>query len=350
MKKALFLAALTSLAMTSCTCDEVISSPEGAPIGFDSFIGKTTRATDASIESLKQITVYGYIGDATPAKIFDGEDIEFKNNKWEYSPVQYWTAGKNYFFTAVSSPLLNTQGSSHFRFAWTPDNQLPIETTNYYGQGTISFNNASDGGSAGNEDVVYAYATKITPSPLTTTPGIVGFAFKHALSRVQFTFKNAMGSDAYTIKVHDLTINNAAATGTLTLGSEKPTWKQAGSTSLELRKAYFKPTTQEADNGKSVVSGTKFIIPGTNTLNITFSVDLIVNGSTLATYTHSAKALPETTFVNGHSYNFVADITPKNLDPAQDMFPIEFNVTSVEDWKTETDITVTLPEHNTSNP
>ena len=177
---------------------------------------------------------------------------------------------------------------------------------------------------------------------MTTNPGVVEFAFKHALSRVKFSFKNEMGSDAYTIKVYDLTINNATSGGNLVLGDENPAWTGNGeTTSLTLRNNLYKTPT--AANNGTVVSGTKFIIPAQDApFKITFKIDLIVNGGVIATYTHTDKALPETTFQNGHSYNFTATINPDNIDPVNDNYPIEFSVISVDDWATDTDVTVTL--------
>lgn len=45
MKKSLFLSAVAAaLVLSSCSNDEVLSSQPQSPIGFDSFVGKTTRA------------------------------------------------------------------------------------------------------------------------------------------------------------------------------------------------------------------------------------------------------------------------------------------------------------------
>ncbi len=52
--------------------------------------------------------------------------------------------------------------------------------------------------------------------------------------------------------------------------------------------------------------------------------------------------LPKVGFQNGYSYNFVAEITPENIDPEQELFPILFNVTEVEGWKDEADTPVTF--------
>lgn len=342
MKKSLFLAAATAaLLASSCSNDEVISVPRQSAIGFDSFVNKTTRATDATNANLTRMTVYGYIGDADPVINFNGTIVSRtdKSAPWTYNPVQYWTAEKNYFFTTLSSPVL--EGNSHYTYSWSEN--LPTETDGFFGTGTIMFDNTAPTGASGNEDLVYAYATKTTPAEITSDPGLVEFTFKHALSRVKFTFNNVMGSNAYAIKVYDLTINNATATASLALGAEKPVWaNHTNTTVLTMRNELFAPQDQIAINTKSVVSGTKFVIPGQNTLNITFKVDLMLtNGTILSTYNHIKKELPATEFQNGHSYNFVADLNPQNIDPENEMFPIEFTVIDVEDWIEEADIPVT---------
>ena len=335
MKAIHLIAAGAALTLAACSNDEMVQAPEATPIGFDSYIGKTTRADDATLSNVKNITVYGYLGDAGAPKLFDGQIVSNSSGSWQYSPLQYWTAGKNYLFTAVASPA--SSGDNHYSYAW--DDDRPTDIENFYGSGTIGFDNSR---ASGNEDLIYAFKTATTPSPLNAAPGIVSFSFKHALSRVKFTFKNAMASDAYSIKVYDLNINNAAATGSLVLGAEKPVWTVAGSTALELRSGYFRPATGTAANTQSVASGTKFIIPETKALTISFKIDLIVDKTTINTYTHSDRVLPSVEFQNGYSYNFVAEITPENIDPDKALFPILFNVTEVEGWKDAADTHVTF--------
>lgn len=163
---------------------------------------------------------------------------------------------------------------------------------------------------------------------------------------MKFTFNNAMGSDSYSIKVYDLQINNSAAQASLTLGAENPVWTgHTSEATLVLRNNLFNPSSQTALNTANVVSGTKFIIPESEkALSITFKVDLMINGTLIDTYTHSEVVLPATTFQNGHSYNFIAELNPQNIDPDQQMFPIEFNVQSVAGWVEDPNIPVTLPE------
>lgn len=338
MKAIYLIAAGAVLTLASCSNDEVLQAPAQAPIGFDSFIGKTTRADDATMSNVKFITVYGYLGDAGAPKLFDGTIVNNASGTWEYTPLQYWTAGKNYFFTAVASPALS--GNNHYSYAWSTE-ALPTDLSNFNGSGVISLNN-TPAAASGNEDVIYAFATATTPATLTAAPGRVQFDFKHALSRVKFTFNNKMGSDAYSIKIHDLKINNTAASGELTLGDAAPVWAAAGTTALDFRAAYYTPASATAANSASVASGTKFIIPENKALSITFSIDLIVNNQTIATYNHSERAVPQVDFQNGFSYNFVADITPENIDPEQELYPILFNVQSVAGWEDAANQTVTL--------
>ncbi len=341
MKKSLFLIAASAFALASCSNDEVVDMQKQSAIGFDSYVGKTTRATDATMSSLSEISVYGYIGEATPLKIFDNQKVTKSGTEWTYSPLQYWVAGKNYFFTAIASPT--AEGNTEYTYTWAADADLPTDVAGFFGTGTINLNNAA---ANGNEDLVYAYAIAQTPDPMTAQPETVQFDFKHALSRVKFTFTNAMGSGSYSVKVYGLQINNSAAQASLTLGAETPAW--AGHTSqavLALRDNLFTPANQTAQNDGSVVSGTKFIIPESEkALTITFKVDLMINGTLIETYDHSDVVLPATTFQNGHSYNFTAELNPQNIDPDQQMFPIQFNVRDVALWEEDPNITVTLPE------
>ncbi len=192
MKKIHLIAASAAIIMASCSNDELVKAPEAAPIGFDSYIGKVTRADDATLANVNAISVYGYIGDAGTPKIFDGTIVSKTSGDWTYTPLQYWTAGKNYFFTALASQV--SAGNSHYGYTWATD--LTTETAGFNGNGTVSFENTQDKAS-GNEDLLYASATATTPAEITTAPSRVQFAFRHALSRVKFSFKNGMGSDSY---------------------------------------------------------------------------------------------------------------------------------------------------------
>ena len=64
------------------------------------------------------------------------------------------------------------------------------------------------------------------------------------------------------------------------------------------------------------------------------------NGVT-TTYHHTAPIT--TTMEMGMSYNFVANINASNVDPDNELFPIEFTA-KVEDWDPDVTITVDTTE------
>ena len=69
--------------------------------------------------------------------------------------------------------------------------------------------------------------------------------------------------------------------------------------------------------------------------NITFKVDLYQAGVLLDTYVHSV-----TSTINiekGKSYNFNAELTPSNVNPTNQLYPIEFNVNTVGAWDPATE-------------
>ena len=108
MKAIHLIAAGAALTLAACSNDEMVQAPEATPIGFDSYIGKTTRADDATLSNVKNITVYGYLGDAGAPKLFDGQIVSNTSGMWEYSPLQYWTAGKNSPILRPPHPAMRT--------------------------------------------------------------------------------------------------------------------------------------------------------------------------------------------------------------------------------------------------
>ena len=77
MKTIHLIAAAALLTFASCSNDEVVESPAKAPIGFDSFIGKTTRADDATLGNVKSITVYGYTAPSFQTQPETGLTVRF---------------------------------------------------------------------------------------------------------------------------------------------------------------------------------------------------------------------------------------------------------------------------------
>ncbi len=337
MNKQIFLiAAAAALTLSSCSNDELIQESENQAIGFDAFVNKTTRAADTQLSNLSIIDVWGYYSqEGTFTPVFNKQKVQKSGTAWTYTPLQYWLPSRNYFFTAIGFAGTNYADRDRY-FQYADHDSHASDPANFHGCGSLTFDQTYG---IGNADMVYAYATKTTSDVISATPGMVDFNFKHALSRVHISFTNNMGSDSYTIKISDLKITNATATAKLTFGTAEPVWsEQSGATEITFVNNLFTPTDGSAANNAKAVAGNKFLIPGIATLKIDFKVELIANGVSIGTYTHSQTVLPETTLEAGKSYNFAGEINPENINPDQQLFPIEFTVTKVDAWVEAPDI------------
>ena len=63
---------------------------------------------------------------------------------------------------------------------------------------------------------------------------------------------------------------------------------------------------------------------------MTFTVDLLISGTLVKQYSHTAYVNHE--FVAGHSYDIVAEINAENIDPEKKQEPIEFTVEPISGW------------------
>ena len=118
MKKSYFLMAAAATMFAACTqADFVNEIPETEQaIGFESFVGKSTRAEITVVEDLEKeggkLYVWGYKTDATSAvtQIFGntdatGTEVYFDDNaatKWNYADKKYWDKESTYDFYAVA--------------------------------------------------------------------------------------------------------------------------------------------------------------------------------------------------------------------------------------------------------
>lgn len=140
--KRLFIIGLAAmgLALTGCNNDETVEMAKGKAIGFSSFVGKSTRATDVTIANLRSMEVYGWRGDV---QIFNKQEVAVADNgEGTYSPLQYWEPKYTYNFEAIAPKA----GVNGVEFAAAKEG------------GKITFtNNATT-------DLLYAKATKMQMS------------------------------------------------------------------------------------------------------------------------------------------------------------------------------------------
>ena len=321
MKK-IFVAMLALAAATACSNDELVSVNQEA-IGFDNaFINNSVRSVDPGYSQSNMFNDFAVYGFVEGAPLFNGvkvaktgvDNTELKS-AWKYAGTQYWIAGADYKFYAVAP----------FEGGWS----VKTGTTPLDSGATLSFTTTD-----GTQDLLYA--------PIVERKGAlsgnvaVEFNFKHILSKVKFSFKNGYNASAATIRVKNINITNAYATGEATLAAAAATWdNQSGTKAIAFGNAAEAATDADYDYafGTTVESySERLLIPGavTNGYNVTFTVELLVSGQKVATYNHTAKATID--FQPGHSYNIKAVINAENIDPEHAQEPIEFTVTPIADW------------------
>lgn len=313
MKKLLVMGlAAMGLALTACNSDETVEVAKGKAINFASFVDKSTRgaADDVTIANLKSIEVYGWRGDA---QIFNKQQVTVaENGEGTYSPLQYWEANYAYAFEAIA-PKAGEKG-------------VQFEAAKAGGKITFE-NNATT-------DLLYANTTATMPEKITAAPEKVNFTFKHQLARVKFTFKNTFPANAAAkISVKDVKITNAYKNGTTTPAGTDANWS-ATNPILSVSFANMAnggPTDLVANTGVGATDHMYLIPTGQEeSYNVTFTVTLNQNGAT-TDYNHSVTI--KTTQLKSNSYNYVAEINEKNINPDPDsqLYPIEFKAT-VDPW------------------
>ena len=327
MKK-LFIAAL-ALATVACTKSEVLETAPQKAISFGKpFVENATKAIDPSLThgdngTFKTFNVYGTLSNGTATtNIFNGVEVVKVSDAthtigatgtWYYnsSSVQYWIPGNTYNFVAVANATkVNVDAAN---------NNMPT-TLEYTADGKT--------------DLLY------TKTPVTKTPDVasfdetVAFTFDHLLSKVVFKFTNNYAANAsFVIKVTDIAIKNAAASGVYTV--DGGVWAKDGSKEFTFGNA---PTTATpagaaADYIASEASLNsnfeRLLVPGTYSgLQIAFKAEVYLKQGEKYTlvdtkdYTQKDKYLVpagDITIEAGKAYSF-------NVEIGDVLQPIKFGV------------------------
>lgn len=348
MKHLFMFAALAIGAMTlaSCSNDEVIETTNAGAIGFKAMSNKVTRA-EVTTDNFTRFRVFGCLTDAgaTTNHVVNfpaatATQVTKNEGTWSYSPLQYWAPNKDYYFVAISSNVDNRK----WEYTEPESHPAALTTAGFKGYGTVSFNNGATG-AQGNNDLVYAYATRTTDATI-SNDAVVPFTFNHMLSRIKFKFINAVSSEAanYTFQIKDLKFTSAAS-GTVELGGEPAdlAW-QLGTTGepASVAMATFdgsiadtaipkKTGSPENDSSYSKVSNPSFIIPGTYSIGISFDIQVLLNDTPYVKHSRTGSVTITDGFKPGKSYLLSCSIDEENINPGG-VKPIKFTVTSVTDW------------------
>ena len=338
MKK-IFLIGLTAAAMmASCSNDETVEMAQQKAIGFsNAFVNNGTRSIyDPSFTtgSLQDFAVYGFTQNG---QIFNGDKVSkggSASTGWSYANLQYWVPGNTYTFGAIAphSVVANVSGVA------LPENATKVEMA-------VAFTNTD----ANQVDLLHAAPSQITGVTATyTTP--VSMTFNHQLSKVKFSFQNSVGV-GYNVKVSNVKITDAFKEGTLTVAAAGNTWGNQTDKTLELNfgNVVANASSTEASaiaNAAALESyNEKLMIPmgSSAKYTVTFTAELFKDNVSLGIYNHRVE-IKNVEFKLGYCYDFKASLTHKNITAEDELNPIEFAVTKVEDWnKADIDKDLNVP-------
>lgn len=307
MKK-IFIALAALATLAACNKAEVVDVTPDNLIGFDApFVDNATKALGekdySGSKALTGFKVYGTVeGNLSTVNLFDGVQIN-RNEKgfgvaWDYADEadkQYWLPSCSYSFAAVVDGTVAEKDA----------NGMPTELSYKVGDG----------------DLLYATANATTNesgAPIgVNSNNCVAFTFDHLISKVYFTFVNGFNSDAYQYKVNEVTISGFTAEGTYTIEDEE--WN-LGDEPTENPLSFGTPGVLA--KGATVTSDTDhLIIPGTQTVTINFTYDVIFKGEAISQMTVS-KTLTNQVFAQETVYNINVTLPALGNE-------IQFTVTNV---------------------
>jgi hypothetical protein len=319
--KSIYPIAMLALAasFTACSNDDndnpYVKGDTDTMISFaNPFINNSVKgqraATPTTKENLDAFKVWGFVIDPGSV-VFDGANVTRDGNDWKIDQTEYWYLGKPYYFTAIAGDADN--------YTFTP--LTSAAPAPYQGGGTLKFDNAK---AEGEDDLIYAFeniqyddTAAVKPVPLT---------FSHLLSQVVFEFKNQMTANT-SLVIKNLKIQDVASSGTIEFYGTNE-WVASAVDNFTIDSI---DTDLKFAFNRSVISEPSYIIPETASYGIEFDVDVYNANNLMATY-HHRLSIPKTTFVKGNSYKFVATLQPENINPGQQLLPIEFTVQDVEQW------------------
>ena len=346
MKKMLLIGLAATAMLASCSNDETVEMAQSKAIGFsNAFVNNGTRSiVDPSFttETLQDFAVYGF---TQAGQIFKGDKV-YKGGSastgWSYDVLQYWVPGNTYTFGAIAPHSVATNVSD----VALPENATKVEMT-------VAFTNTD----ADQVDLLHAAPAQIAGTDVTETYQTpVGMTFNHQLSKVKFSFENAIG-EGYNVKVSNVKITDAYTNGTLTVAAAGNTWSVQANNTLGLNFGNVVADDATADEAAVIANAAtlesyneKLMIPmdATATYTVTFTAELYQGDVLLGSYNHEVK-IENVEFKLGYCYDFKASLTHENITD-KPLNPIEFDVTNVEDWnKTEIDQELVVPTTQSGN-
>lgn len=338
MKK-IFLIGLTAAAMmASCSNDETVEMAQQKAISFsNAFVNNGTRSVVDPSFTTDKLTDFAVYGFTQNGQIFNGDMVSkggTASTGWSYANLQYWVPGNAYTFAAIAPHRV----AAHVSNVTLPTGAAKVEMK-------VAFTNTD----ADQVDLLHAEPAQITGVTASYTAP-VSMTFNHQLSKVKFSFQNSVG-EGYNVKVSNVKITDAFKEGTLTVAATGNTWGGQTDKTLELNfgNVVANASSTEASaiaNAATLESyNEKLMIPmGSSAIyTVTFTAELFKDNVSLGIYNHRVE-IKNVEFKLGYCYNFKASLTHKNITGQDELNPIVFNVTGIEDWnKADVDKDLDVP-------
>ena len=336
MKK-IFLIGLTAAAMmASCSNDETVEMAQQKAISFsNAFVNNGTRSVMDPSFTTDKLTDFAVYGFTQNGQIFNGEKVSKGGTAWSYDNVQYWVPGNTYTFGAIAP---------HSVAANVSNVTLPKNATKVGME--VAFTNTD----ADQVDLLHAEPAQITGVTASYTAP-VSMTFNHQLSKVKFSFQNSVG-EGYNVKVSNVKITDAYKEGTLTVAATGNTWGNQTDKTLELNFGNVVADGATADEAAFIANAAtlesyneKLMIPmgSSAKYTVTFTAELYKSDVLLGIYNHRVE-IKNVEFKLGYCYDFKASLTHKNITGPDELNPIVFKVTGIEDWnKADVDKDLNVP-------
>lgn len=315
---------MAALALASCTNEEMVNIPTSKAIGFDAFVGNTTKAvTPLDLAGLKGADggFYVFGGYATVTDVFNNTKVTWKGNpdgtsgSWAYSPLNYWKVDEMYKFAAYA-PAIN------------------VVPTFSYESGALTFTGVQSDMDNQKDFIVAQIKDPITGLAENNQP--ISFTFRHALSMIKIKLTNGF-REGVKVNVN----NDFKIEGINTKGNFVTTFGSAGTWSEVNTPAAFTDDGALLSQNGQVYEPEFIVIPQTvaaDAVTVSFSVTLTdekdqpvpVDGGTGAGQNVKAFTIkvPAGAWANQnrYSYSLTIDGTLFGLET------IVFGDPTVEDW------------------
>lgn len=327
MKK-LFFFALTGVAaiLAGCTKTETVEIPDSRAINFSgAYIGNAveTKAqtnpeniTDASITEF--IVYGGYNG--TMTDVFNGESVTgTSGGSWTYTKTEYWVNGKTYDFAAYAPAAVSSVAS------------VAADKANK----ALSFTDFTSNAATQND---LLYATANFPTVTAASQGPVTFNFSHALSKIRFTFTNAIDGK---LTIENFKFYGMKSKGDYAYTTSAMAWNNID-TPIDAQAPFTATVTEIAAVNGTATAGDFLVIPQAvpaTTMTVTFTATLTNNSGTEIVTDQPVEAelpLLSDGWKEGQCYNYNLEITMEVIDPDGSNKPIVFGDPTVTAWPNDT--------------